>query len=86
MDMIASGASTFPLPLASEGERVRIVGFHSGREMERKLADLGLFIGSEITVLRRHGNGPLLIARDSVRVGIGAGLAHRVVVARIVEP
>ena len=85
MDMIAAGASTFPLPLASEGERVRIVGFRSGREMERKLADLGLSVGSEITVLGRHGNGPLLVARDSVRVGIGAGIAHRVVVSRIVD-
>ena len=85
MDMIAAGTSTFPLPLAGEGERVRIVGFRGGREMERKLADLGLSVGSEITVLRRYGKGPLLVARDSVRVGIGAGLAHRVVVSHVVD-
>jgi ferrous iron transport protein A len=83
MDMFAAGLRTFPLPLASEGERVRIVGFQSGREMERKLADLGLCVGSEITVLSRNPNGPLLVARDSVRVGIGVGIAHRVIVVRI---
>jgi ferrous iron transport protein A len=85
MDMLAAGVSTFPLPLASDGECVRIVGFHSGREVERKLADLGLFVGSEITVLSRNPNGPLLIARDSVRIAIGAGIARRVVVARTVD-
>ncbi|MFO1129383.1 MAG: FeoA family protein [Rhodospirillales bacterium] len=86
MDMLATGATTFPLPLASEGERVRIVGFRSGREMERKLADLGLCVGSEITIVSRDLRGPLLVARDSVRIGIGAGIAHRVFVIRIVEP
>ncbi len=85
MDMLAAGSATFPLPLASDGERVRIVGFRSGRGMERKLAELGLCVGSEITVLSRTAGGPLLIARDSVRVGIGAGMAMRVTVARIVE-
>jgi ferrous iron transport protein A len=85
MDMLAVGSATFPLPLANDGERVRIVGFRSGRDMERKLADLGLCVGSEIIVLSRSHNGPLLIARDAVRVGIDPGVARRVTVVRIVE-
>lgn len=85
MDMIAAGETTFPLLLASEGERVRIVGFQSGREMERKLADLGLYVGSEVTVISRNPKGPLLVAKDSVRVGLGVGMAHRVVVVRIAD-
>lgn len=86
MDALSGSLATFPLLLASEGERVRIVAFRSGREMERKLADLGLPVGSEITIVSRHGGGPLVVARDHVRIAIGAGIAHRVLVARSARP
>jgi ferrous iron transport protein A len=86
MDALSGSLATFPLLLAGEGERVRIVAYRSGREMERKLADLGLTVGSEVTVLSRHGHGPLVVARDHVRIAIGAGIAHRVLVARPAVP
>jgi ferrous iron transport protein A len=85
MDALSGSLATFPLLLASEGERLRIIAYRGGREMERKLADLGLTIGSEITLLSRHGHGPLVVARDHTRIAIGSGIGHRVLVARVAD-
>lgn len=82
MDAISGSIATFPLVLAGEGEQLRIVAYRGGREMERKLADLGLVVGSVVKVVSRHGRGPLILARDHARIAVGSGIAHRVVVAR----
>lgn len=79
------GVSAFPLMLANEGERVRILAFSHGRSMDRKLADLGLPVGSELVVMARQQGGPMVVARDSVRIALGSGIAHRILVTRIVN-
>jgi Fe2+ transport system protein FeoA len=81
MDAHAVGVGTFPLVLASEGERVRIVAYAGGREFTHRMIDLGLPIGSEVTIVQRQRRGPMVVARDDVRLGIAAGMAHRVLVA-----
>lgn len=83
MDAYSAGVGAFPLILASEGERVRVVAVGDGRGMDRKLADLGLSTGCEVTVLRRERGGPMVVARDEMRLALGAGIAHRVLVARV---
>jgi ferrous iron transport protein A len=82
MDAYSAGIGAFPLLLATEGERVRIVAVGGGRGMDRKLSDLGLVIGCEVTVLRRDPGGPMVIARDAMRLALGTGIAHRVLVSR----
>ena len=81
MDAYSAGVGAFPLILASEDERVRVVAVGGGRGMVRKLADLGLSAGCEVTVLRRERGGPMVVARDEMRLALGAGIAHRVLVA-----
>jgi ferrous iron transport protein A len=85
MDAYSAGAGAFPLLLAGDGERVRIVALVGGRGMDRKLADLGLVVGSELVVLRRDRDGPMVVARDDMRLALGVGIAHRVLVLRIQE-
>lgn len=69
----------FALGLAAEGRPLRIVSLRAGRNLDRRLADLGLNIGSEISVVQRQGSG-LVIARDAVRVAVGAGMAMKIFV------
>ena len=39
--------------------------------------------GSEVTVISRVPGGPMVVARDDLRVALGTGMAHRVMVARL---
>jgi ferrous iron transport protein A len=69
----------FALGLAAEGQPVRIVSLRAGRNLDRRLTDLGLNIGSEISVVQRQGGG-LIVARDATRVAVGAGMAMKILV------
>jgi ferrous iron transport protein A len=83
MDAFSAGVGSFPLVLAAEGERVRVVALASRQGMDGKLADLGLCPGTEVTIVNREQGGRMLIARDDMRLALGPGVAHRVLVARI---
>lgn len=81
MDAYQAGVGAFPLMLADEERPVRIVALSGGREMDRKLTDIGLAIGSTVRVVSRHGRGRLIVARDDARIALGAGMAHRILVS-----
>lgn len=74
--------SAFPLAMAAEGERVRVVAVHGGNGFHRRLADMGLYVGCEICVRRLHGPGGLVVARGETRLALGEGLAHKIWVQR----
>jgi ferrous iron transport protein A len=83
MDAHSAGVGAFPLILAAVGERVRIVATRAGRGIERKLSDLGLTNGCEVTVVSRDSSGPMVVARNNMRLALGTGLAHRILVTRV---
>jgi ferrous iron transport protein A len=78
--MSKESVSAFPLALAQEGERVRVVRLQRGERMARRLADMGLALGSEAVMLRGSGEGPVLVAVGDARIAIGRGMASRVMV------
>jgi ferrous iron transport protein A len=83
MDAYHADIGAFPLLLAAEGERVRVVAVHGGRGAGRKLSDLGLTTGCEVTVASRGGGGSMVVACGDMRLALGTGMAHRVLVARV---
>lgn len=83
MDAYSAQVGAFPLVLAAVGERVRIVATRAGRGTDRRLSDLGLTSGYEVTVLSRDSSGPMVVARDDMRLALGTGLAHRILVTRV---
>lgn len=80
MDAYGAGIGAFPLMLADDGKPLRIVALTGGRNMDRKLTDIGLAIGSTIKIVSRHGQGRLVVAREDTRIAMGAGMAHRILV------
>ena len=87
MDAYSANVAAFPLMLARVGERVRIVAIGQGRGIDRKLADLGLTTGSEVTIMTAAtGAGSLVVARDDMRLALGTGIAHRLLVVRVEAP
>lgn len=70
----------FPLMMADEGARVRIVALRGGKGLTTRLTELGLNVGSELAVVQRQGGG-LLIARGEARIALGGGMAAKIQVA-----
>ena len=66
-----------PLAMVSEGEVVRLVSLRGGRELNKRLADLGLNIGMTLRVIRRIQNGPMILLVKDSRLAIGRGMADR---------
>ena len=73
------GMKPFPLSMASEDVLVSIHALRAGRGVARRLADLGLNVGSEIRIVRRQGAG-LLVARGESRIALGSGMAAKILV------
>lgn len=73
------GARPFPLSMASEGDRVRIVRHRGGEGLDKRLASMGLHIDSTIEILQRLG-GSFVVAANDLRLALGAGMAHKILV------
>ena len=76
----ANVMSGYPLALASEGEQVTVSALSPGKRFGHRLMELGLAPGTELTVLKNDGQGPLLLAIRDTRLAIGAGMAHKITV------
>jgi len=72
-----------PLSLTTIGDRVWVVEIRGGRRMVRRLTDLGIVQGMEITVVNRTESGSAIVGLPGCRIGIGAGMAHRVMVTTV---
>lgn len=72
-----------PLAMMAIGDRVWVVEIRGGRRMVRRLTDLGIVQGMEITVVNRTESGSVIVGLPGCRIGIGAGMAHRVMVTTV---
>ena len=68
------------LSMASAGTTLEIMGFRGGFGMQRRLADLGMNIGMEISIVSTRRHGPLVVLMKGSRFAIGRGIAHHVFV------
>lgn len=70
----------FPLALAANGERLRIVAFRTGKGLSKRLGGLGLHKGSIVEVALRQTNGSVVVSHDGNRVALGASTAQMIIV------
>jgi len=67
------------LAFLQEGKKARVIDIFGGRGMVRRLMEMGLSPGSEVTVVR-NSLGPMIVEVRGVRLALGRGLASRIVV------
>lgn len=72
--------SAYPLMMADEGARVRVVGLMGGHGLARRMTEMGLNVGAELVVRQRQGGG-LVVMRGETRFALGGGMAHKIMVA-----
>jgi ferrous iron transport protein A len=83
--VIRTDPRPIPLALVDEGQRVRVVGLRAGRNLDRRLTEIGINVGSELIVLQRQGGG-LLISRGETRIAVGGGMASKILVLPVEDP
>ena len=70
-----------PLDMMRCGEGGHIAGVRGGRGITRRLASMGLARGVEVRVVSNMGSfGPIMVRVASTKIGIGRGMARRVLV------
>lgn len=79
-----SPAAAFPLSMADEGARLRIVALRGGAGLDQRMTEMGINVGSELTVRQRQGGG-VVVSRGETRYALGAGMAHKVMVEIVVR-
>lgn len=73
----------FPLSMADTGVRVRIVALRGGAGLDKRMTEMGLNVGGELTVRQRQSGGSLVVLRGETRFALGGGMAHKIMVEKI---
>jgi len=71
---------SMPLSLAGAGKLLTVTGVNGGWGLRRRLADMGLTTGAQVMVMSGCHPGPLLIDIRGSRLGLGFGVAQKVMV------
>ncbi len=71
-----------PLSMVRPGQRVRIAEIRGGRGLIGKFTHMGFYPGVEIEVISNRP-GPLIVSRGGVKLGLGYGMANRILVSLI---
>ena len=69
-----------PLAMAGTGKRLEVTGINAGHGLQRRLADMGLTPGVCVMVVNGYHPGPLLIDIRGTRLGLGFGIAQKIMV------
>lgn len=76
----APGRGLKPLSETDPCSAVVVTGVLGGRRVARDLGDLGVRVGSTLTIVRRLTGGAVAVRRGGMTVAIGALLARQVMV------
>ena len=74
-----------PLAMTGEGERVTVVAVIGGRALQKRLFDLGIVVGKELTVIQRQSEGPMVAAVGDARLALGLGVTHKILVTPVID-
>lgn len=69
-----------PLQLAAIGEKVRIVEIVGSREMQARMAAMGLSPGSLLEVINNNPGGPIIVAAHDTRLALDLAMAQAILV------
>lgn len=73
-------ARIVPLAFLPNGARGIVRGIVGGRNVRKRLYELGFIDGAEVVVVRNGGAGPLVISIYGSRFALGRGIAMKILV------
>ena len=75
----------FPLSTTQIGDRVVLAQILSGQNLEHRLSQMGLTLGSEVQIISKTKSGSVIICIQDEQIGLGAGMANQVMVTLVAE-
>lgn len=78
-------ARQVPLALAHENAKMAVTGVAGTRETQKRLTEMGIFVGSELEVVRGCGHGPVVVAVGKTRLALGQDMCRRIFVTPILN-
>ncbi len=70
-----------PLSTIQSGETVKLARVEAGRDLNSRLASMGLIPNVEITVVKNGHPGPFVISVKGSRMMLGRGMADKIMVS-----
>ncbi|ODS01392.1 hypothetical protein AUC68_00590 [Methyloceanibacter methanicus] len=61
-------------------ERVKVVAVSGDHNDQRRLFDLGIVVGKELTVTQRQVDGRMVVALGDLRLALGVGVTQKILV------
>lgn len=72
--------ASLPLIMAPCGKELQVTGFRAGKDLARRLAELGFNEHSRVRVLRSQDRGPLIVQLNDSRFALSRGMAMKIIV------
>jgi DtxR family transcriptional regulator, Mn-dependent transcriptional regulator len=79
-DASARPVMVMPLTMASIGQEVCLADVTGSRELQHRLAEMGLTPGSKFTVVNKGNPGPFIVSVKGSKLMLGRGTVHRVMI------
>jgi len=57
---------------------VKILSVNCGRNLSRRLSDLGLFEDTEVEIIKNDNSGPIIIKILNSKIALGRGEANKI--------
>jgi ferrous iron transport protein A len=71
------------LAFCESGGEFEIVNLICGTGLLRRLGEMGIYPGVKVSIVSNYGFGPIILGINSTRIGIGRGIAMKIVVRPI---
>jgi ferrous iron transport protein A len=81
-DSFVETGKSFPLAMAGVGERLRIAKLKGTESTVYRLISMGLVPGTEVQIIN-IANGSVIVAIGDNRIGLGAGMAQKIMCINI---
>jgi len=75
--------STMQLSSVTSGKQVQIVYIEAGWGLQRRLADMGLTPGLNVTVIGSQRPGSVVLDVRGSRLALGRGISHKIMVSPV---
>jgi len=73
-----TSSNSFPLRMAGEGDKVRIVSLRGGKGFQDRLFGMGLNLGAEVEIIQNQRGGKMLVVHEGTRFFLGGGMAQKI--------